>query len=260
MSINALRVRPEPASPDAATQLRSAVQSTVVQWKMLHQVRRLGIGVSGGADSLALLDALAALDLGVKLIPVHIHQHVDQQPDYLSSYIHDRLGLRTQVIHADTTVAARRAIDNGKAPCRACAPIRAERLAKASHALELDALALGHHLDDAAATLLMNIFHRGEVDTMRPVARRRTYMALPLLRPLLFVPEREVKAAAPTGVGGLFDCGMCSVHAIERARATRFVAEMFGAHEPTSRYVASLVADLAEGRATGSPRGRRKPQ
>ncbi len=232
----------------------------MLRWRMLHKVRRLGVGLSGGADSMALLDALAALDLGVELVPVHVHQHVDQQPDYLESYVHERLGLRTQIIHADTSVAAQAAVARGKAPCRACAPIRAERLGKAARALDLDALALGHHLDDAAATLLMNIFHRGEVDTMRPIARRRTHPELPLVRPLLFVPESDVKAAAPTGAGGLFDCGMCTVHALERARATRFVGEMFGTHEPTSRYVASLVADLAEGRAAGSPRGRRKPQ
>jgi tRNA 2-thiocytidine biosynthesis protein TtcA len=224
---------------------------------MLHRVRRLGIGLSGGADSLALLDALAELDLGVELVPVHVHQHADQQPDYLASYVHERLGLRTHVFHADTSVAAQAAIARGKAPCRACAPIRAERLGKAARALALDALALGHHLDDAAATLLMNIFHRGEVDTMRPVTRRRTHPQLPLVRPLLFVPEQAVKAAAPTGPAGLFDCGMCSVHAVERARATRFVAEMFGAHEPTPHYVAGLVAELAEGRAAGSRSARR---
>ena len=225
----------------------------------MRGVRRLGVGLSGGADSLALLDALAALDLGVELVPVHVHQHAGQKPERLKEYVHEHLGLHTHVFEADTSVVAQAAIAGGKAPCRVCAPIRAERLGKAARTLNLDALALGHHLDDAAATLLMNIFHRGEADTMRPVARRRAHRELPLLRPLLFTTERNVKAAAPTGPGGLFDCGMCSLHAVERARAASFVADTFGRHEPTPHYVADLVEALAHGRPE-SPHGRRKRQ
>jgi tRNA 2-thiocytidine biosynthesis protein TtcA len=220
---------------------------------MLANVDKLGVAVSGGADSLALLDVLVSLDLPVPLIPVHILQHpLYQRPEQLTSFVHDRYGIETHVVRADTSTAAREAIAAGKAPCRACAPVRAVQVGEAARALGLGAVAFGHHLDDAAATLLMNVFHTGKVDTMRPVARRKTHPDIPILRPMLLVPESQVKAASPAAPDGLFDCGMCSLHAHERARASRFVAEMFGNHRPAADHVAHLVTSLAE--SSNSPR------
>lgn len=248
-----------PSRDQSVDALRDHVAQAVTRWHMLAGVRRLGVGLSGGADSLAMFDALASLELPVDLVPLHVHQHPrHQDPARLSAFVQEAYGRSTEVIHADTSAAANRAVALGKAPCRVCAPVRAERLGKAARALDLDAVALGHHLDDAAATLLMNIFHTGAVDTMRPVARRREHLDIPILRPMLLITEKDVKDAAPTPPEGLFNCGMCSEHAVERARASRFVADMFGTHRPAAAHLASLVASLAEeGRAGGTSRGRR---
>lgn len=242
--------------------LEAAITATIERWDMLAGVDRLGVAVSGGADSLALLAALHGLDLSVDLVPVHVHQHpLHQRPDVLRAFVERSFGLTTVVIEADTSVAAGELIAQGKAPCRACAPVRAEQLGEAATTLDLDALALGHHLDDAMATLLMNMFHGRGVDTMKPVARRRSHLAMPILRPMLLVAEREVKLASPAGDSGLFDCGMCTVHANERARAARFVSDMFERHEPSPLYAAELVGSLAD-RAprSASSRGRRRPR
>lgn len=255
------QVEPHLAHRDPGDSLRTAVSGALVRWRMLAKVRRLGVGLSGGADSLALLDALSELDLPVELVPLHVHQHPrHQEPQTLANYVEERHGLDLRVISADTSRQARRSIAAGKAPCRVCAPLRARRIGDAARQLRLDAVALGHHLDDAAATLVMNIFHTGSVDTMRPVARRRQHPGIPILRPMLLVSECDVKAASPTAADGLFDCGMCSVHAAERARVSAFVAEMFGIHPPAIDRLASLVASLADDAtlaSSSSGRGRR---
>jgi len=242
--------------------LEAAIAATIERWDMLADVDRLGVAVSGGADSLALLSALHGLELSLDLVPVHVHQHpLHQRPEVLGAFIERSFGLTTVVIEADTSLAAGELIARGKAPCRACAPVRAEQLGEAATTLDLGALALGHHLDDAMATMLMNMFHGRGVDTMRPVARRRRHRAVPVLRPMLLVAERDVKLASPAGANGLFGCGMCTVHASERARATTFVSDMFERHEPSSFFAAELVRSLAD-RAPRSPssRGRRRPR
>lgn len=229
------------------------VAAALSDWSMLHAVNRLGVGVSGGADSLCLLDCLVMLDLGIEILPIHVLQHPrSQRPADLAAFIAERHGLPLEIVTEDVSAAAASAVARGTAPCRVCAPARAARFGRAAAALRLDALALGHHLDDAAATLLMNIFHRGTVDTMRPVARRREHPDVALLRPLLFSTERDVKLAAPTSAEGLFDCGVCSVHAHERARAARFVADMFDEHG-RPEFVANVVRSLA-----AAPHSRRR--
>jgi tRNA(Ile)-lysidine synthase TilS/MesJ len=102
--------------------------------------------------------------------------------------------------------------------------------------------------------LLMNIFHRGDMDTMRPSAHRRQNRRVPIVRPFLLTPETLVKAAAPVSTEGLFDCGMCSVHAVERARVSAFVAQMFGTHGPAADYARQAV----EGVLQRQPAGRRR--
>jgi tRNA 2-thiocytidine biosynthesis protein TtcA len=228
--------------------LEEKVASVLARWDMLNGVQRLAVGVSGGADSLVLLEVLHKLvGNDIELLPLHVHQHPQSQDaSALKDFIDDRFRLDTSIIEADTSTRVRKVIARGKSPCRACAPIRARRLGDAAREHGVDAVALGHHLDDAVATLLMNIFHRGEMDTMRPVARRRTLPGIPLLRPLLLATEQEVKAASPVGSAGLFDCGVCSVHAQERARVSKFVGEMFGLHLPAARHTASLVEALAK--------------
>ena len=56
-------------------------------------------------------------------------------------------------------------------------------------------IALGHHLDDAAETFLMNLFIESRIGCFAPV----TYLSrkdITMIRPLIYVREREAVAAA----------------------------------------------------------------
>src|SRR5258707_6075014 len=224
--------------------------STINQLHMLDNVRRVGIGLSGGADSLALLEAITILiNSGylpnIDMVPIHINQYMNlQKVARLEEFVHSRYGLTLQVFTADTRDTAAKLLQQGKAPCRGCAPIRARILAEASSDLQLNALAVGHHLNDAMATLLMNIFHKGKIETMQPIAFRKHNRAIPILRPFYFTEEKQVKDICPVGPEGLFDCGMCDLHASERARATLYVEETFKQHGISSHFAQEVLQSL----------------
>lgn len=217
----------------AVDALSGLVRDTIGEFRMLANVERLGVALSGGADSMALLHLLVRAPFRVTLVPIFVHQYPSQDRSRLEFFVRDNYGLELVTVTHDTVLAASKSLASGRAPCRACAPRRARALAIAAQEQGLDALALGHHLDDVAATLLLNMFHGGSIDTMRPVATRAK-LDVPIIRPLYFAAEAIVKESSPTGSGGLFDCGMCSTHAIERERAQEWVSRTFQMHGEAS--------------------------
>lgn len=224
---------------------QAAIINAVEQERVFDSITRLGVALSGGADSLALLDALETWrrrgGAEMRFVPIHVDQYRRRDDvQRLRDYISDQYGLPLHIAVVDSRAVARRLLSQGKAPCRGCAPMRADALAGAVDALELDAVALGHHLNDALATLLLNIFHSGATSTMRMVSHRRP-SGVRIVRPFLFTPESVVKAASPVGQQGLFTCELCGTHASERLRMARFVAETFDLHGPSVTHAQEAV-------------------
>ena len=80
-------------------------------------------------------------------------------------------------------------------PCSLCARMRRGILHEAAKEAGCNKIALGHHLDDAAETFLMNLLVESRIGCFAPV----TYLSrrdLTMIRPLIYVREREVTAAA----------------------------------------------------------------
>lgn len=204
------------------------------QFDMLVGVSRLGVAVSGGADSLALLHILVTIaeEQPLTIVPVYISQYETHSERDLADHVAGTYGLDLIVKSAPTSPAAKKLIHTGKAPCRACAPIRAEALAQTAVEYKLDAVALGHHFTDVVTTLIMNVLHEAKFRTMLPVVRRGRRFKARFVRPFFGVDERDVKLISPWP-GGMFDCGMCSVHASERERVRAFVAQTFEQHPAT---------------------------
>ena len=80
-------------------------------------------------------------------------------------------------------------------PCSLCAKLRRGALNTAITQRGIRKIALGHHFDDAVETYLMNMLFEGRIGCFQPV----TYlgrMDVTQIRPLLYVREKQVRAAA----------------------------------------------------------------
>jgi tRNA(Ile)-lysidine synthase TilS/MesJ len=79
-------------------------------------------------------------------------------------------------------------------PCALCARMRRGMLHETAKEMGCNKIALGHHLDDAAETFLMNLLLESRVGCFAPV----TYLShrdITMIRPLIYVREREVEQA-----------------------------------------------------------------
>ena len=158
---------------------------------------RILVGLSGGKDSLCLLELLAKrskiLHPRFEVAAVHVRMgNISYESDtsYLQRFADD-LGVRLYV--RETSFDA--STDRRKTPCFLCSWYRRKELFNLAQELGCNKIALGHHQDDLLHTALMNIFYQGRFDTMPAMLKLRK-MPLAIIRPLCMVQESDISRYA----------------------------------------------------------------
>jgi len=149
------------------------------------------IGLSGGKDSLALVELLGRRQqIYVPRFRVTaVHVRVKERP-YLSdlSYL-ERFCAEQHVpfIVRDTSIGEERKKD----PCFLCSWYRRKALFDTAAEMGCNKIAFGHHKDDIVETLLMNLIFEGSTSTIYPKLQMDK-MPLQLIRPLCLIEEKDL--------------------------------------------------------------------
>jgi tRNA(Ile)-lysidine synthase len=152
--------------------------------------KRLAVGLSGGIDSVVLLHLLRALQrqYGYRLSAVHVNHglspNADDWEEFCRVFCRD-LG----VSFKSFKVKVRKKRKGLEAAAR---DARREALSK----LSVDAIALAHHLDDQAETVLLNLLRGAGIEGASGMAAKSRLGSKLLLRPLLHVSRKEIAAYA----------------------------------------------------------------
>ncbi len=153
------------------------------------------VGFSGGLDSTVLLDLLAGLrePLGIALSALHVHHGLSPNADGWARACEAFAAARGVPLRV-----ARVAIDRGD-PAGLEAAARVARHAALANA-GTDFVALAHHRDDQAETVLLQALRGTGVKGLAAMAPARASGGVTWLRPLLEEP-REVLAAHAKAAG-----------------------------------------------------------
>lgn len=152
--------------------------------------KRLAVGLSGGVDSVVLLHVLHGLapQIGYKLSAVHVNHGLSPNADDWQEFC------RVLCLELSVPFGAVK-VNVKKGPLGLEAAARAARRAALS-GIRTAAVALAHHLDDQAETVLFNLLRgTGLVGASGMPAQGRLGGKL-LLRPLLGVPRAAIRAYA----------------------------------------------------------------
>jgi tRNA(Ile)-lysidine synthase len=162
----------------------------------LNPGRSLVVGVSGGADSLALVDCLAALGYPVMVAHFNHRLRDDSQSDL--EFVRDFAKQKELSFVSKSGDVAAFACDRGLSIEEAARQMRYEFLFKAARECDAQALAVGHTADDQVETILMHMLRGAGLDGMKGMLWRGLLesfdVEIPLVRPLLGVWRVETES------------------------------------------------------------------
>jgi len=177
---------------DPVKKIVKKVENTIIGYRMLERGDRVIVAVSGGADSVCLLDILFTLKeiLGIELVVAHFdHGLRPDEDEYETDFVKS---LAESFDCNFTTKKAARSIKPGRASLEEKArDIRYRFLNKVKAQFSAQKIATGHNLNDQAETVLMRLL-RGSgpsgLSGIPPV--RDTH----IIRPLIEVTRNEIES------------------------------------------------------------------
>ena len=165
----------------------------VEDYGMISAGDRVGVGVSGGKDSVVLLVLLAELQK-YNSIPFSLEAiTIDMGLGMDYSGIEELCKtLKVPFTRVETQIAPiifeHRKEKN---PCSMCSKMRRGALNQTLLDRGLNKLALGHHYDDAVETFLMSLLYEGRISCFQPVTDLdRT--GIIQIRPMLYIHEQSI--------------------------------------------------------------------
>ena len=159
---------------------------------------KIAIGVSGGKDSMLLLNALTHYkkmlekEKSIELVAIHVdlgfpNTNLDALKEYANS-----VNVPLVIVPSDiASMLNEHKENNGRLPCSICSRMRKAVINKAAIDNGCNKVAFAHHGDDAIETLVMNAIYGGRIATFAP-KMHLDKTNLTFIRPLIYAREKEI--------------------------------------------------------------------
>ncbi len=162
-------------------------------YRLIENGDHILVGLSGGKDSLALVELLGekmkVFLPKFKVTAVHISvENISYQSDikFLKEFCS-----KFDIGFVHHTTSFNDEIDPRKSTCFLCSWHRRKALFQVAEELGCNKIALGHQLDDIVETFLMNLIFQGSIGTMPPLLKMNKF-EMDIIRPLALISENEV--------------------------------------------------------------------
>jgi len=176
--------------------IRNLVNKTLYEFDLLKENDRILVGLSGGKDSLTLLECLALrklhgdinFDLAAVYVKVENSSYQIDEPQIKN--ICDQL--KVPLIFHELILDDKK---TSRTRCFICSWNRRKVLFEIAKQHDFNKLALGHHMDDALETMMLNMIYHGSLSSL-PGKLKMFKGRMELIRPLLLLTNAEIKKYA----------------------------------------------------------------
>lgn len=179
-------------------QVQYTTDETIKKNKLIEPKDRILIGISGGIDSLVMLETLATkqkyYDYQFQLTAVHVNvENIEYSVDkeQLQNFC-DNLKIPLVFINTYINIDEKQITTN---PCFICSWNRRKQLFNYAKENKFNKLALGHHLNDAVETFLMNILYHSTICSL-PTNLKMFSGRMHLIRPLINIDKSKIEKYA----------------------------------------------------------------
>ncbi len=187
-----------PDYPKPPKSLLRKVGRAIADYDMIREGDRILLGVSGGKDSLSLLHILHHLqsyapvrfELGVITVDPEVEGF---EPEPLKAY-YEALGVPYFYQEQPIMEEAKARMD-GDSFCAYCSRMKRGIMYTTCREQGYNVLALAQHLDDLAESLLMSMFHGGQLRTMK-AHYVNDAGDIRIIRPLVYCRETQTGSFA----------------------------------------------------------------
>ncbi|MBP5277597.1 MAG: tRNA 2-thiocytidine(32) synthetase TtcA [Prevotella sp.] len=177
--------------------IRKLMGKAIKDYHLIEDGDKVLVGLSGGKDSMALLELLAEQSkifkprFTVEAVYVRMRNIPYQSDeDYLTAFAASK-DVPLHIVETSFDIQE----DKKKTPCFLCSWYRRKKIFETAKTLGCSKLALGHHKDDIMQTAMMNLTFNGRLDTMPPLLKMDKF-EMTIIRPLCLVRERDLQKMA----------------------------------------------------------------
>lgn len=195
---------------ELSKKISKTVGKTNAQFGLIKEGDKVLVGFSGGKDSLTLLHSLNHLK---KVAPFDfefsaftVSYGMGEKLEFLTNHCRE-YGISHEVIDTEIFDLAKEKIRQNSSYCSFFSRMRRGYLYSVALEKGYNKLALGHHLDDAVESFFMNFFYNGQMRSMPPIYRAEN--GIDVIRPLIFLRERQLRAFAQTNNIGVIGDEAC---------------------------------------------------
>lgn len=201
-------------------QIASGMGEAIQDFSLIEEGDHILVCLSGGKDSHTLLDMLIRAR---RRAPVHFDLtvfHLDQkQPGYpegrLRTYLEEQKDVPFEIGEEDTYSVVKEKLPEDATPCSLCSRLRRGIIYRHAEKHDCNKIALGHHRDDSVETLLLNLFHSGQLQAM-PARYTTDDGRFDVIRPLIYVAEDDIARYAELRDYPIVPCTLCGTQQGQR--------------------------------------------
>ena len=176
-------------------QILSKMRKAIEEYNMIDDGDKIAVCLSGGKDSITLLNGLKALQRfypkKFELIAISINPGFEFFDTDLLQKICNEVNIPLFIENSNIKEIVFD-VRKEKNPCSLCANLRRGIINSIAIREGCNKIALGHNMDDVLETFLLNILYTGSLSTFAP----KSYMdrsKITLIRPLVLLSEKEIR-------------------------------------------------------------------
>jgi tRNA 2-thiocytidine biosynthesis protein TtcA len=214
-------------------ELESCLRKAIFDFSLLEKsISKVAIALSGGKDSLGLLFLLHALrGRGFPHFEIHA-VHVDGEFSCGAGV--DASFLRAICEKLEVNFMVRTSTQKLETlECYGCSRERRKLIFDAAKEVGATTVAFGHHRDDSAQTLLLNLLHKAEFAANLPKVHMEAY-GVTIIRPLIYISEESLRLFAEQYGFARISC-QCPVGQNSKRKAVDQIIREIEIHFPHAR-------------------------